>query len=1179
MAAPQIPPRPTRASQQHPTMAAGMDIPKVPPRPAHRSVERSRSPNSEHFPRSPLNEPPMTMQHGNHNGGLYSNDNQNTSSSSLGLPKRPPSVSLPSIGQEGSEYADLEYEKPEQTILDQVKGKTQPEQTRNVGSDLPLHAPRPSFSSSTAKERVAAVTRTDSSSAMAAGIGKATTPSDDKDPHKRPLHPKVSFSSRPDSVASTERPGSAQEGSDHGIPDVGIGQRVPMYPDAGDVQAPSPSPFAQNFPSGIGFHNDGSTRSRNSGRRSSALFHGPPGSYGMHGHGSVPADQFEKAWYDKHPEALEREEHGQYGPAIGTRPEWALSSEELNKIVRDSASRGAGFGRFAGWNLSPILADAYILGTSANVVGLPNEQIGYMATEEYTSRMTTPHSASFHHKAASNHSQTHISSPLRKASFPVDVEGKEDFQNTKDKYGLSRSATEHALESETEDDSIHIDAPTVRKSKIGGNGYDPPTEDLGPHGGNTEAQGGWIEETGYGVPILASDEVAKEPGTEYMQPAVSPAQERRGSNYFSGIDSDAPPSYQSGLRHGSRSGSATNSRPTSRPTSRPGSRPGSIHGSLPGLSRFVSHDEREDMHTPLEDVEEYEPLFPDDDGKETHPNPALERLKRREMMKRRFPSQDIWEDTPNSLQLQATVSTPEPVEEKAAPAPEKPSATFEPPEAEAARKGEAAEEEKAKLIPREERLAKSHFKPHIRGEMHRPGLKQRFPSRDIWEDSPDSACLETTVDGPQDEDVKSPVDDGLKAGAVVQTIGRPGGPKEGKSIGALPREGATVGSAAVEKPTIPPRPTRHKAEAADVVPQPPVQIPARPPKRVHQVPPAEIPPPPMKSTETSPTEIKKVPTLPDRPKPQVPARPTKPVARDSSESVPLSGTTSATSAGSGAPADEMRDLTSPPPAPKPKPAVPVRPMGGKIAALKAGFMSDLNKQLQLGPQGSKKEDKPGEDEAKEPEDKAPLADARKGRARGPARRKPLATSATAGGEKDEAKVDASKWAIQAPQTIWESEYGSIIVISSTSAVPKPPADEVLSIERPEAPTPFTAATAHADVPADVPAIEALQEAVPGPDELPSKDELLAESDPSGVKEADVSGLLQHDSEAPKTTLKELDELTSKAPAATAPPETASESVQTGTTTIAENLGQETEEKLTAYLGAEAQKGENVVVRE
>lgn len=1155
MAAPQVPPRPTRAS--HPTMGASGDMPKIPPRPTHRTIERSRSPNAELFPRSPLNEPPMIMQHDNQHGSLYGSDVQNVSSASLGLPKRPPSVSLPSIGQEGSEYGDLEYQKPEQTILDQVKGQSQPEQTRNVGSDLPLHAPRPSFSSSTAKERVAAVTRTDSSAAMAAGIGKATTPIDDKDPHKRPLHPKVSFSSRPDSVASTERPGSAQEGSEHGIPDVGIGQRVPMYPDAGDVQAPSPSPFSQNFPAGIGYHNDGSSRSRNQGRRSSALlFHGPPGSYGMHGHGTVPADHFEKAWYDKHPEALEREEHGQYGPAIGTRPEWALSSEELNKLVRDSASRGSGFG------------------TAPNIVGLPNEQIGYMATEEYTSRINTPHSTTFHHKASSNHSQTHIASPLRKASFPVDEEGKEGFRDSRNNQGVSRSSTEHALESETDDEPIHVDAPTVRKSKIGGNGYDPPTEDLGPRGGNTEAQGGWIEETGYGVPILASDEVAKETGKEFMQPAVSPAQERRGSNFFSGVDSDAPPSYQSGLRHGSRSGSAANSRPTSRPTSRPGSRPGSIHGSLPGLSRFVSHDEREDMHTPLEDVEEYEPLFPDDDGKETHPNPALERFKRREMMKRRFPSQDIWEDTPNSLQLEATVSTPEPTEETTVPDSEKPSTTFETPEAEGARKGEVTEEEKAKLVPKEERLAKSSFKPHIREEMQRPGLKQRFPSRDIWEDSPDSARLETTVDGPQDEDVKSPVDDGLKAGAVVRTAGRP---HENKTAVDQPSEGA--GMAAAGKPSIPPRPTRHKAEAANIVPQPPVQIPARPPKRVHQVPPAEIPPPPTKSTETPPTETKKMPTLPERPKPQIPARPAKPAARDSAESIPLTKTTSAASSGSGAPAEETRDLTSPPPAPKPKPAIPARPVGGKIAALKAGFMSDLNKQLQLGPQGPKKEEKSVEEEQKEVEDKTPLADARKGRARGPARRKPVASSASASSEKDEAKVDVSKWAMREGQTIWESENGSIIIITSKPSSSKPPIEEALAIERPEAPTPITAATAHAEVPADVPAIEALQEATPIASETSPEDKLSSEPDPSGVKEAQISDILEHDSAAPKTTLNELEALASKAPAAVGPPDIATELNQPGTTNMAENPGQGIKEESTASLGGEAQEGKDILMKE
>jgi hypothetical protein len=88
--------------------------------------------------------------------------------------------------------------------------------------------------------------------------------------------------------------------------------------------------------------NDGSKRHH--GRRKSAQ---PPDSYGLHGHGVHPADKFEKAWYDKHPDALLREEHGQYSPALSNgRGEWALSSEDLNKIVRDTKSRGSGFGNF-----------------------------------------------------------------------------------------------------------------------------------------------------------------------------------------------------------------------------------------------------------------------------------------------------------------------------------------------------------------------------------------------------------------------------------------------------------------------------------------------------------------------------------------------------------------------------------------------------------------------------------------------------------------------------------------------------------------------------------------------------------------------------------------------------------------------------------------------------------------
>ena len=348
MATPQVPPRPIRSQNQQlsamPTM--NTTVPKVPPRPqANHHADRSQSPHRDSFARSPLNEALHVKSHGNSSGDFYSSNQHNASSPSPGI-QRPPSVSLPSIGQEGNEYRDLEYERNEN--IGAAPSQSSPTQTRNVGSDLPLYAPKPSLSTSDAKARIATVTRTDSSQAAAVGIGKAGTPvhPDDKEPHTRSLASKVSFS-RTESSASTERPGSTLAEADHGIPE--IGQRVPMYPNAGDVQAPSPAPFVPVAPASIGFHNDGPQKSkRHHGRTRSGreVFSGPPGSYGLHGHGTPHNDQFEKAWYEKHPDALLREEHGQYGPGLsGGRGEWAMSSDDLNKIVRDTASRGSGFGR------------------------------------------------------------------------------------------------------------------------------------------------------------------------------------------------------------------------------------------------------------------------------------------------------------------------------------------------------------------------------------------------------------------------------------------------------------------------------------------------------------------------------------------------------------------------------------------------------------------------------------------------------------------------------------------------------------------------------------------------------------------------------------------------------------------------------------------------------------------
>jgi hypothetical protein len=252
-------------------------------------------------------------------------------------------------------------------------------------------------------------------------------------------------------------------------------------------------------------------------------------------------------------------------------------------------------------------------------------------------------------------------------------------------------------------------------------------------------------------------------------------------------------------------------------------------------------------------------------------------------------------------------------------------------------------------------------KSHL-AEETRPSLRQRFPSRDIWEDSPDSLQLQTTVNGPQsdDKDPLSPPPARPTTGAVVY--------HQEKAAAGLPLasdEGrATTGIAALMKPSVPPRPARTKASES--------------PERAHPV----VPERPSQRAKVEGTS----PPIPMKTKPVIPARPAKPITRGSSEDIPLTTVPSNSSAKSVS-SDQGSALAA-----KPKPPVPSRPVGSKIAALQGGFMSDLNKRLQLGPQAPKKEEAPSEELEPEKE-KAPLVDARKGRARGPARRAPAKSPA------------------------------------------------------------------------------------------------------------------------------------------------------------------------------------------
>jgi Altered inheritance of mitochondria protein 21 len=344
MSVPSIPPRPARSQQQQ-APSLGDNTPQIPPRPARR-MDRSASPSRhiDSFAPSPLNDgfgiTPMSSH------GAFYGTNKNESSSTLGVPNRPPSVNLPSVGNEGDEYANM----VEQMSTPPVSAgglRGQAENVGLVGSDVKLHAPKPTLPASTAKAKTAIVTNTDSNSAAAAGIGRPAS-RDDYNPQSRGLKERSSFTSHNSSTSNVSaRPASMQfDDDEQGIPEIGM--RVPMYPNAGDVQAPSPSPH-QSIPGpGVGFHASSGSGGRHHGRTPSGReFKGPPGSYGLHGHSSsaVHAGRFEKAWYDKHPEALEREEKGEYAPgATGTRTEWALSSEDLNRAVRETAVRGSGFG-------------------------------------------------------------------------------------------------------------------------------------------------------------------------------------------------------------------------------------------------------------------------------------------------------------------------------------------------------------------------------------------------------------------------------------------------------------------------------------------------------------------------------------------------------------------------------------------------------------------------------------------------------------------------------------------------------------------------------------------------------------------------------------------------------------------------------------------------------------------
>lgn len=302
-----------------------MDVPTIPPRPK-RGIERSVSPAGDRYARSPLNDPTY----------LHSGPPKDGSRLTTEVPSRPPSVSMPSLGEEGNEYASFDDLSKTLTNESLNQGGS-PQQTKNIAGDLPLHAPTASVPSSTAKSRIQAVTRTDSSSAEAAGFGKQLSIDE------RVIQNTTKSARSGSSIDS--RPSSLYNEKDaHGIPEIGV--QVPMFRNAGDVQAPSPAPYAQqSAPSGVGFHQKSGGRHHGRTKSGREIFHGPPGSYGMHGHGVISKDDFEQKWYERHPEDLKKEKAGEYGPHIQeNRKDYHWRADNLEKLVH-TRSQDIGMGK------------------------------------------------------------------------------------------------------------------------------------------------------------------------------------------------------------------------------------------------------------------------------------------------------------------------------------------------------------------------------------------------------------------------------------------------------------------------------------------------------------------------------------------------------------------------------------------------------------------------------------------------------------------------------------------------------------------------------------------------------------------------------------------------------------------------------------------------------------------
>jgi hypothetical protein len=355
------------------------------------------------------------------------------------------------------------------------------------------------------------------------------------------------------------------------------------------------------------------------------------------------------------------------------------------------------------------------------------------------------------------------------------------------------------------------------------------------------------------------------------------------------------------------------------------------------------------------------PLFPesDDEGKDEKDS-AAENKKRPGYVEHRFPSKDVWEEAPEHAQLEATVETPPPgyqaavIEEDEVEIPHRQRCSNNGPDLQYVKgqphehyqPGDEQEYERKqkegamkdtdyrvdlKDLPDDERLQRlkkqtEDEEPSEQSSHRRNATRRKFPSNDIWEDVPPSLDLQEEIEPENERPTTQDVN------IVSDTLER-------HATSAAPLGSSSLSQLISMRPNIPTRPQRERKE---------------PPSTIHEQP------------DTPPSEKKAIPpAIPGKPKPSIPIRPIRPsgLVRTASE--------------------EKQQ----PPEPKPKPAIPPR-TGGKIAALKAGFLGDLESRLKMGPSAPKREEKEEEEEDEttaKPE--VQLSDVRKSRARGPRGRK------------------------------------------------------------------------------------------------------------------------------------------------------------------------------------------------